>query len=121
VTKKIYADGRSAVNRLIDIEAEATWEVCLAHAWGGTTVFFNRAESKNITPIPICLPPSTMATVEQYREWIEVRGTALCSERTKRGRLCSLPIASGGIMTSPDEWLAKHRSEPCKIHGGRQP
>src|SRR5262245_16483844 len=58
-------------------------------------------------------------TADEYREWIAVGGNALCGERTKSGRLCSRKAVSQPQL-EPAEWLAHHRSEACRLHGGGQ-
>ena len=57
-------------------------------------------------------------TIDQYYEWVESHATALCSERTRSGRLCRNRIGAGVLLTS-SAWLQQHRSAPCFIHGGR--
>jgi hypothetical protein len=54
-------------------------------------------------------------TVDEYREWVEARGSALCSERTAAGKLCRNSI---GMTYRPEVWRERHRSAPCSVHGG---
>jgi hypothetical protein len=55
-------------------------------------------------------------TKEIYREWIEFGGLPRCAARTAAGRVCKNTIGSGGV--SPGEFLAMHRRETCRQHGG---
>jgi hypothetical protein len=57
-------------------------------------------------------------TVDEYREWVELWGAALCSERTRSGRLRR---NTTGYTEDIDEWRARHRATPCRIHAGRRP
>jgi len=51
--------------------------------------------------------------VEDYREWVETSNAALCSERTKNGKLCGNSI---GMTYKPEVWRERHRSGPCFLH-----
>jgi len=42
------------------------------------------------------------------------RGRALCSERTKSGRLCRILIERCDL--NPAKWRERHRSAPCFLH-----
>ena len=53
------------------------------------------------------------ATVDEYREWVAADNAALCSERTKSGKLCGKSI---GKCHGLDEWRSRHRSAPCSVH-----
>jgi hypothetical protein len=56
-------------------------------------------------------------TREEYREWIESDGTALCGGKTKAGKPCG-NILTRGFQLDAQKWKARHRSEYCKIYGG---
>jgi hypothetical protein len=53
-------------------------------------------------------------TVDEYREWVALWGAALCSERTRSGRLCRNAVT--GYTESAEEWRARHRAAPCAVH-----
>jgi hypothetical protein len=81
--------------------------------------FLNRQEAVeyNADPDLFAAKHLGFATADEYREWVETQGYALCSERTKSGRLCRNLI--GGGQLDPAEWRARHRSAPCFNHGGQ--
>jgi hypothetical protein len=56
------------------------------------------------------------ASIDEYREWVAASNSALCSERTRNGKLCGNSI---GMTFRPEEWRAQHRSHPCWVHGWR--
>jgi hypothetical protein len=57
--------------------------------------------------------------VDDYREWVACDGAPLCSERTKKGRLCRNYACERIHIHTPQDWLRLHRSGPCFVHGGR--
>lgn len=55
-------------------------------------------------------------TPAQYAEYIEVDGAPLCGATTKKGVPCSVML--GRIQMDVGSWLALHREQYCKSHGG---
>lgn len=55
-------------------------------------------------------------TRDEYREWIDLDGTAYCGERTKTGKLCGNVVSKGQL--SAHHWRDQHRSVCCTTHGG---
>jgi hypothetical protein len=55
-------------------------------------------------------------TRDDYREWLELDGGALCGATTKAGKLCSHMVSK--TQLSAREWKERHRSEYCTTHGG---
>ena len=100
--------------------ADYFYALCFRTPWGGETTFVGQDEMNQYNADPDAFAAKYFGlTVDQYREWIETQATALCSERTRAGRLCRNPIGAGVLLT-PKDWLQHHRSAPCFIHGGGQ-
>lgn len=57
-------------------------------------------------------------TIAQYREWIDLEGTALCGSLTKAGKPCNRSLGHG-MQLAAQEWLHLHRKRFCKQHGGQ--
>jgi hypothetical protein len=113
---------KSPINKPID-PADCIYIICLAHPCGGESLDVGRAELDryNADPDGYAAEHFGFDTAEQYREWIRCKGTALCSERTKAGRLCRVSISK--IQQDPAIWKEQHRSRACAIHanaGGQQ-
>jgi len=56
-------------------------------------------------------------SVEDYREWIRLKGRALCGATTKGGKPCQSVVA-WPLDGEAAEWKALHRKVACKAHGG---
>jgi hypothetical protein len=109
------------INKPID-PGDATFEVCVAHPCGGNTLYLGRDEldQYNRDPDGYAAKHFGFDTAEEYREWINVTGAALCGARTKSGRLCGHLVSR--IQLNPTEWKELHRNVFCAVHsnaGGR--
>jgi hypothetical protein len=95
------------------------WEVCFTTPWGGEKNFLDREEVEryNADPDAFAARHFGFSSADEYREWIETGGYALCGERARHGRLCRKLIGGGAL--EPAEWKQHHRSAPCSVHGGR--
>lgn len=51
----------------------------------------------------------------EFEEWQQTDGRALCMETLKNGKLCGNQVAS---QCSLDDWKLRHRNEYCSTHGG---
>jgi MT-A70 len=80
---------------------------------GGANLYLSHDEAVQYNADPDLFAAKYLGfnSVDEYREWIKLSGMALCSERTRSGRLCRLNVSGGSL--SPAEWLERHRSEPC--------
>ena len=105
---------------------ETTWYACLVAppGFGGynAEIIFDsesdeEIERYNSDPDAYAAEHFGFADVDDYREWVECEGRALCSERTKAGHLCTNNAAVERALT-PAQWRERHRSEPCTLHGG---
>ena len=96
--------------------ADATYIICLATAWGGEALDIGRAELDryNRNPDAFAAKYFSFTTAYEYREWVELHGAPLCSERTRAGKLCRNQFGSGGQR--PEDWMRLHRSGPCGVH-----
>lgn len=52
---------------------------------------------------------------DEFEEWQQTDGRALCMETLKNGKLCGNQVAS---HCSLDDWKRLHRNEYCRTHGG---
>jgi hypothetical protein len=106
---------RDQINQPVD-PADCTYLICLEHPCGGETLDIDRAEldQYNRDPDGYAAAHFRFATADEYREWIACHGAALCSARTKSGRLCRALISR--IQLTPDEWKRLHRSRSCTAH-----
>ncbi len=55
-------------------------------------------------------------SLDQYIEWIDVNGCALCGCKTKKGKPCRGVVVGRPMRAS--EWKATHREMACFVHGG---
>lgn len=109
-----------ALNEKLDPVADAIYDAHPAAPGGGFNLWLTSDEvhEYNSDPDLYVARHLGFATAEQYREWVKTEGTALCSERTKSGRLCHNSIAGGhGTQRNAVTWLQLHRSAPCHVHG----
>ena len=54
---------------------------------------------------------------DQYCEWVQSDGVALCGARNARGKPCG-NMVGGGIQLSAEQWSNIRRSEYCSTHAG---
>lgn len=96
----------------------AIYELNFAAPWGGCSVVVDRAEAVEYSRDPDAYAARHLgfANSEQYREWVATDGTALCSERTRAGRMCRNSVGGHGQL-DPAEWIVLHRSRACRMHG----
>lgn len=83
------------------------------------TVFLSRAEIKqyNRDPDRYAATHFGFDSVDEYREWVETMGAALCSERTRTGALCRNSLF---FCETPADWRWNHRSMPCRVHAKKE-
>jgi hypothetical protein len=55
-------------------------------------------------------------SVQEYDEWLETGGTALCAAKNKRGRPCGQSVG-GGCQLGFEHWRSLHRQQYCTVHG----
>jgi hypothetical protein len=110
-----HVSKQEPINSPIDPD-EAVYLLCLTTVCGGETTCIDRAELEqyNADPDGYAARHFGFANADDYREWIECHGAALCGERTKAGKLCRQLISR--IQLSPAEWREQHRSQPCTAH-----
>jgi hypothetical protein len=100
-------------------EEDCTWfTVFVSPGYDPESYLLTRGEfaEHNADPDLFVAKHFGFATVDEYRERNETRGFALCSERTRSGKLCRNSIR----MTSrPEEWREHHRSAPCWSHAAK--
>jgi hypothetical protein len=80
------------------------------HPCGGESLDIGRDEldQYNRDPDGYAAKHFGFDTAEEYREWINVTGAALCGARIKSGRLCGHPVSR--IHLNPAEWKQLHRN-----------
>jgi hypothetical protein len=85
----------------------------------GTNVWLDEEELAryNADPDQFTAAHFGFSTVDEYREWVACNNAALCSERTKSGKLCGNSI---GMTYRPENWRARHRSGPCFLHAKKK-
>jgi hypothetical protein len=107
---------QASLNEPVDL-ADAMWTVQFRGPYGaadGTHCLDrNEVEQYNADPDGFAAKELGFASADEYREWVEARGYALCSERTKSGKLCRNPV----LMKPGESWSECHRSRPCASHG----
>jgi hypothetical protein len=103
-------------------DSDCTWLVYLKVPSSGRHepyyLFLNRDEASeyNADPDLFAAKQFGFASADEYREWVEVGGAALCSERTRSGKLCRNSIE---MTRRPKEWRERHRSAPCWSHAAK--
>jgi hypothetical protein len=104
---------------MINGPAQQEWYCCLSTPNGGETVGLRDASSvETYNSNPDAFAASHFGlSISEYREWIESKGGALCSERTQKGRACRNTCGAGYQLDSV-MWRKLHRNFPCVIHGG---
>jgi hypothetical protein len=53
-------------------------------------------------------------TVDEFREWSELKGTPLCGHVLPHGGVCR--YVAGPSLLSPRAWLHLHRAGRCRLH-----
>jgi hypothetical protein len=82
--------------------------------WGGEEVYITEAQIAEWQADPDLFAARHFGlTVDEYREWIELNGKALCGKLTKSGRPCN---AAFGFQLDVGEWKRRHRREACHAH-----
>jgi hypothetical protein len=106
----------TSINKPID-PADATYVVDVQDAYYGfgKELCLDRDEldQYNRDPDLFTARHFGFATADQYREWIVLQGAALCSERTKSGRMCRTRLRD---KLKASDWRKQHRSRPCHVH-----
>lgn len=84
---------------------------------GHTTIMISPSELARYNADPDGLVAERLGlTAAQYAEYIKLDGAALCGATTKKGTQCSVMLAP--TQMDPGSWLALHREQYCKSHGG---
>jgi hypothetical protein len=96
--------------------ARPLYYACIRTVWGGESIYLNKEEAEQYNADPDDYAARHFGiSKREYREWIECGGTALCSQRTRAGKLCKNSV--GGEL-QPDKWKRLHRTAVCHCHGG---
>ena len=93
----------------------------LDHPGGGETLYLDleEAETYNADPDLYAAAHFGFLSAEQYREWINTDGAALCGERTTSGRMCKRTVSR--FQLTPNEWMDRHRRVACSMHSKGMP
>ena len=94
----------------------ATYGVQLRRTSGWEELHFTQEQilRYNADPDAFAARYFGFATADEYREWIELEGQALCAGLTKLGRQCKSSVGAGQL--DPAEWKRLHRVDFCAIH-----
>ena len=90
----------------------------LTTAWGGQDVHLTEQQALEYVHDPDGFAAKHFGlTREEYHEWAERNGRALCGGKNSVGKPCGNTLTRG-CQLNAQTWKARHRSEYCKIDGG---
>jgi hypothetical protein len=106
---------KQQINTPIDLD-DCAYIHSLTHPCGGESLYLDLEEAKayNADPDGFAAKHFGFTSADEYREWIETQGAALCGARTRSGKLCSNFVSR--IQLNPGEWKARHRQIACHAH-----